>query len=188
MRRLLLTLVAAVGLVAWPAAPASAHGDLVEGSPGPGDEVAAGSTLLRMEFDGIAEDGRAFAAVLTEDGTPVRVGDAEVLDASVMCARTEPLDPGVYTVEYLLDAADGHDFTGRYRFEVLARGGSRVESGGCADARLGQATEARTLREFGDAGLPGWLPWGLGGLGVLAVGLLLVRVLRERRSVTRDAA
>ena len=53
MRRLLLRSLAlgvtVLTTCVLTAVPASAHGDLVEGSPGPGDEVAVGTTVLQIK-------------------------------------------------------------------------------------------------------------------------------------------
>jgi len=194
-RRAVAATVPTVGLalagLVLAAGPASAHGDLAAGSPGPGDAVPAGTDLLRLDFDGLADDGRAFVALLDDEGRPVAVGDATVLDDRTACATTAPLEPGVYDVEYLLDADDGHTFDGRYSFEALADSTSQPTDdpapGPCAEADLAPATEARTLADFGSSGLPTWVPVGLGVLAVGAVGLVVARVRRDRGGAEEPA-
>ena len=67
MRRLLLGLIAAVvaalTIVVLGTAPVSAHGDLVSGSPGPGDDVAVGTTDLRLEFTALNTDATPLVAM-----------------------------------------------------------------------------------------------------------------------------
>ncbi len=197
MRRLLLTsrpagrprratrpvavLLAPLVLVLALAAPASAHGDLVDGSPGPGDDVGAGATTVRLEFTALDPDAVPLVAVLDEAGDPLAVGDATAADPRTVCAATAPLTAGVHTIEYSVVGEDGHRKTGRYQFQVSAEG-AEVEPGSCAGLDLAPAEEARTIAELGGGGgLPGWLLWLLGALVALSASLVVLRVRSDRR-------
>lgn len=181
MRRLLLILTLLAALAAA-ASPASAHGDLVEGSPGPGDDVAAQTALLRLDVSALDPDAPVAVALSDEDGEPVAVGTAAVVDGNTLCARSSPLDPGVLTLEYAAVADDGHRVGGRYAFEV-STDGEPVAPGVCEGADLAEPGEARTLAELTgtDGGVPPWVVWGLVALALLAAAAVAARVRRDRR-------
>ena len=185
MRRLLLRQLAAVtlavGLVGLLAAPASAHGDLVDGSPGPGDVVATGTTLVRLEFTALDLDGAPLVAVRGPSGDPVAVGEAGFGDSTTICARSAPLEEGVNTVDYSVLSDDGDRQTGSYTFEVSASG-EGVEPAACDAAALAEPGEAQTLEEMGSGTVPTIVLYGLGVLAVLAMGLLVMRVRADRRA------
>ena len=178
MRRLLLT-VAALGVLALGAAPALAHSDLVGGSPAPGDELAPGAALLRVDFEDLDADAPGYLALADEAGRPLEVGEATVTGGSV-CARSEPLQPGVYALDYIVSDADGHRLEGRYEFAV-AEGGEASEPGACGAEELAAPEEARTIEEATGGGLPGWAPWAVGGVALVAAGAVVARVRRDRR-------
>lgn len=183
MRRLLLSVAVAVLAtlaVAGPAAvPAYAHGQLVDGSPGPGDDLAPGGALVRLDFRALDAEGPAHVALLDADDSPLRTGDA-VVTGDTVCARSAPLSEGVHTLEYLVTAEDGHRLTGRYLFEVTADGGAPAVDA-CKAVDLPAAEEARTLSEMASSGPSPWLVYG----GASAITLLLLaailRTLRQRR-------
>ena len=198
MRRLLLRhrpgrwgraagLVALVGwLVAWLlAAPATAHGDLVGGSPGPGDDVRPGGTVIQLEFADLDPEQRAYIAVAGPDDAPIPVGRASITGESMVCARSEPLEQGVHTLDYSATSTDGHRLSGRFTFEVSSDG-SAPATGGCDEAELAAPGQAQTLVEMTIGGVPGWLIPVLILLAVLAAGGVLLRIRHDRRQA--DAA
>ena len=192
MRRLLLSLALLVGLLvptALVAGPAAAHGDLVDGSPGPGDTVAPRTSVLRLDLSDLDPDAPQALALTDEDGAPLAVGEPTVVGAGTLCARSEPLRPGVVTLEYAGMATDGHRVGGRYAFEVAAPG-ARPAPGACADVDLARPGEARTLAEMTgtDSGVPTWAIVGLGALAVLAAAGVVLRVRRDRREPDAEAA
>ncbi len=191
MRRLLLTLaplragaalvaLALVLLVLVPA-PALAHGDLVEGFPGPGDDVAVGTDVLRLQFTDLDPEGRPMVAVTDAAGDPVAVGEASLGAPDTICARSAPLPAGVTTIDYSVLSDDGDRQEGSYTFEVSAEGAA-TEPGVCHPADLAAPGEARTIDEMGSATVPVWVLYGLGVLAVLAMGLVVLRVRSDRRS------
>lgn len=191
MRRLLLRLTAAVGVAAVllvPVTPALAHGGLRDGSPGPGDVVAAGSSLVRLEFLDLAPGESAHVSVLGPDVEPRRVSEAVVVDSgtgSTVCARTEPLELGVHTMQYsVVDAADGREIR-NYQFEVTADG-APTDAGACAGVELPEATVAATIEDRVAAGedpgrsVSAWIVLGAAGLVVVTAAGLLLRAWRPR--------
>lgn len=145
-----MVLLAVLGAVLLVAGPAAAHGDLVYGSPGPGDYVAPGVTVLRLEMSTVKKDAPVYIAILDAKDDPLWVGSAAVVwggDDKVVCAQVEPMEPGVHAVEYTAIATDGHRLGGRYLFEVAKTATEptdRVEPGACAGADLGEPGEAQT--------------------------------------------
>lgn len=180
MRRLLLSLLAACGILVAAAAAAAAHSDLVDGSPGPGDAVAPGSEVVRLDFDALRADGHALVAVLQDDGDPVPVGEATVVRDRVVCARTAPLSAGVHTVEYLVTLADGHTLTSSYQFEASS-GAARAAPGVCTRAAMDDPGEAQTLEQMRAWQLPAWVLVAAGGMAVLSAVAAAVRIVRDRR-------
>lgn len=171
--------VAAGTLVLAVAAPASAHSDLEEASPGPGDDVAAGSTTVHLLFGEGVEDGAEGNLVTLEgpDGDPVAVGAVSVVDdGDGVCVATDPLDAGEYTLDWRVMSVDGHLVQSRYAFEV-SDGGDPVDAAACEGADLA-APEAAD-----GGGIPTPLLAGGGAvLLVAAVGGFVWRVRSDRRS------
>ncbi|VXC43397.1 hypothetical protein NOCARDAX2BIS_560003 [Nocardioides sp. AX2bis] len=178
------TAVAIAGLLLLGGAgAASAHGDLTGGSPGPGDETAPGVTTLRLDLAEVDGDAPLSVAVTDEAGDPVAVGAAQVVGSDVVCAAVEPLDEGVWTIDYAGTGVDGHRFGSRFAFEVLP-GGEEADPGPCADAELAGPGEAQTLAEMTetDAAVPAWVVWTLVGLGLVSATAVVLRVRRDRAS------
>ncbi len=179
--RLLATVVAV--LFALVAAPAQAHTVLVDAAPGSGDEVAAGTELVALEFaDPVAVDATHKIAVLDQDGNPLSVSPGQVgLDSNTVCARVEPLSPGVHTVRYEITAEDGHVLRNNYEFDVVEGGTPQTSALGCELEALGAPTEKTSLDDQEQDDFPAWAIWTLGGVAVLTAGLAVVAVVRSRR-------
>lgn len=115
MRRVLIALaVIGVGAVA---APAGAHGDLVDARPGPGASV--GGEVVEVEL--------VFPESVTLEGSTVTVSDeaGTVLGSDDLSRPTETLvraaitpitDAGTYRVDYAVLSDDGFLFAGSYLF------------------------------------------------------------------------
>ncbi|MGA8847955.1 MAG: copper resistance protein CopC [Nocardioides sp.] len=191
MRRLLLRrsvrpaagLALVCGLVLLSTSPASAHGDLLEGSPGPGDEVAIGTTSVRLVFTALDPDSVPSVAIIDPDGEQVALGSPALADDQTICATSAPLADGIHTLAYSVSSADGDRQTSMYAFAVSSTG-SAAQPGICADlaAEPGQAStvgegDART----GSGTVPASVLYGLGALGVLATGLVALRIRGDRR-------
>ena len=173
-----------------------AHGDLVYGAPGPGDYVASGGTLLRLEMSAVKKGEPVHVALLDDRDEPLPVGTAIAtrgvasgarsgVEYADVCVRVEPMKPGVHAVEYTAVAVDGHRLRGRYLFEVAktrAEPTDRVDPGVCAGADLAEPGPARTLAEMtSGSAVPPWSFYALGAAIVLAGVGVIVRALRDRR-------
>lgn len=196
MRRLLLslpprTLLAGLAVLLWMllgVVAAHAHGDLLDGGPGPGDTVAVGTATVTLQFEALHEEQRSYIAVLNGDEEPVSVGEVAVVGGAFACARTVPLDAGVHTVEYSVMHADGHRLTSRYMFKV-SDSGDQVEAGPCGAVDLAAPGEARRLTDMTTQGPPMWLVTGLGVIAVVGAFAAIFRLTSERRGPrTEDAA
>lgn len=180
-----LALGLGLGVVALVAAPASAHGDLVDGSPGPGDVVAVGTSVLRLEFTALDESATPLVAVRGPSGDPVAVGAADYGEKGTICARSAPLEAGVNTLDYSVVSDDGDRQISSYTFEV-AEDGTAVEPGACDADALAEPGAAQTLDEMGSGTVPTIVLYGLGALAVLAAGLLVLRIRADRRNHPSD--
>ncbi len=176
----LAAVMLALGLVALAAFPASAHGALVGGSPGPGDDVVVGTTVLRLEFTELDLDSSPLVAVRGPDDEPVAVGRASFGDLGTICARSDPLEEGVTTIDYSVLSLDGDRQTGSYTFEV-SRGGTETGPATCDASTLARPGDAQSLEQMGSGSVPTVVLYVLAGLAVLAAGLLVLRVRSDRR-------
>ena len=165
------------------AGPASAHGDLETASPGPGDDVAPGSTVVTLQLPEVDEDAEPLVAITDDDDEPVAVGTAVAVSGDRVCARTDPLTEGVHTLEYAVLSTDGDRATGRYQFEVSS-GGDPASAPQCDGAGLAAPGQAETLTDMQGAGTPAWVSTalvpGLVALALVAGVLVVLRVRRDR--------
>ena len=163
------------------AGPAYAHGDFVDGSPGPGDTVAAGSTLLRLSFASIDEGSTADVTLTRTGGQQQPIGAALPLPLGrVVCARTEPLAPGIYTVSYALTSPDGAVADGGYVFEVVAAGEAddEITQGACAGQELRAPVAPAVSTAESDSPAP--LFAAVSAVGVVVIGAVVVALRRRQ--------
>ena len=145
-----LALVAFLGLaalsMAWHAAPALAHADLVRTTPGDGKALPEQPGEVRLVFDEPVRAEFDPIKVTDENGDRVDGGDADTLtdDPDVVVATLGELPAGDYTVEWRITAADGDPISGGYGFSVRqsavgdpAGEGNEVPSGGGEEAGSG---------------------------------------------------
>lgn len=101
--------------------PGYTHATLIESDPAPGSEISSSPYNMRLTFSEPAGPGstitlfdRAFATidVLTEM-------DDEQTDS--LSAQIPALEPGVYTVQWLVLSQDGHPQSGTFEFSVVER-------------------------------------------------------------------
>lgn len=166
----------------WWTAPALAHSPLEEASPGPGDTVRTGATVVALTFGSdLSPTGVNSISMQGPQGVALQVGTATVVQGTMLCARTEPLPEGEITLTYRATSADGHPVQGRYTF-TAAPDGAEVRAGACADARLPDLDAEPAAIDDGSGGLPGWVVPLVVALAVVAALLAGVAILRSRRS------
>jgi copper resistance protein C len=171
-------LAACIGLgLATVAAPASAHTDLVAGSPGPNEVLRTPAGELSLTF----------ASALLPEGTQILVRDPGGVDRAVGAAvsgssvgvQIKPLTrAGRYTVAYRAVAVDGHPVTGSYQFTVSPAAASAAATQPVTDASTqtvpstgGTASTTEAPRAAVSA--PSTPTWVIGGLGAATLAALL---------------
>ncbi|MCL7379953.1 copper resistance CopC family protein [Streptomyces sp. 35G-GA-8] len=113
--------VPAVAALLWASAPAaSAHTELVSGSPAEGDSIGSLPERVQLTFSDPMTPDYAKVAVTGPRGEAV-LGDPEV-KGEVVSVRLAPASPpGRYQVGYRVVSADGHPVSGSLTFTVKAR-------------------------------------------------------------------
>jgi methionine-rich copper-binding protein CopC len=117
MRTLLAGASIAALLAALPAV-AAAHAELESSDPAAGENLDTAPTEVTLTFsEELDPDGSSFT-VTDADGHEVGSGEVDltVADRNVMAGDVTISDPGVYTVEYSVVAADGHESGGTISF------------------------------------------------------------------------
>jgi methionine-rich copper-binding protein CopC len=96
-----------------------AHSEFQSAEPPPGAQLAAAPRDLQLTFtEPLSTTSRAF--LYAENFQPI-AGVASVIDANDphrLIVQTPPLEPGVYTVQWLAVGADGHALRGSYQLAV----------------------------------------------------------------------
>jgi len=125
-RRVLLGLalgvLGALGLLAGPAAPASAHATLLRTAPAAGAILDQQPTELGLDFSEPVDLGLATVTVLDPGGTQVQQGRPAQGGAAneVVVRLRDGLRDGTYLVTYRVVSADGHPISGGYAFSIGA--------------------------------------------------------------------
>ncbi|MFL6132042.1 MAG: copper resistance protein CopC [Nocardioidaceae bacterium] len=177
-RRVHVLLVAGLGpTLALLATPASAHTELVGGSPGPGEVLRTPVSAVTLTFasDLLAEGSQ----VLVRDSQGADRAGATVVTGAAVRVPVKPLrTAGRYTVAYRAVAVDGHPITGSYRFTVspaAASAAANVTDPG-AEPAAGSGTEDAV--DSSDApsttvAAPSTPTWVIGVLGAGTLAALL---------------
>jgi methionine-rich copper-binding protein CopC len=116
------TLPALAALLAAPGMTA-AHAELVSTEPADGANLDQPPTEVVITFDGeLQEDGSGFV-VSDAEGAEVGAGslDLDVADRNVLRGAVTIAQPGAYTVDWTVIAADGDEQTGTFMFGYQAR-------------------------------------------------------------------
>jgi copper resistance protein C len=115
----IVLVTAAVIVLAGPVA-ALAHAHLVRAVPAVGGTVSTAPSEVTLRFNEKLE--RAFSSVVVRDaaGKQVDKGDGTVdkTDRTMMRVLLQPLEPGVYKVEWRAVSADTHKVNGDFTFIV----------------------------------------------------------------------
>ncbi|MCO7220178.1 copper resistance protein CopC, partial [Klenkia sp. PcliD-1-E] len=166
MRRLVVVLLAGVGLLLGAAGPASAHATLVTSSPAEGARLDTAPAEVTLQFDEAVSLGAGYARVLGAGGDRVDTGAASVTDDVLTIPLRDDLPDASYVVTWRVVSADSHPVSGAYAFVV-------------GDGELVPATGAEAGSGT-DPGVAALLPvarWlGFGGLA-LGLGVPVVLAL-----------
>lgn len=162
---LVLLVLAAMFL---PSSPASAHTELVAGTPSAGTRVDRpfGQVTLRFEDDVLA-DG-VDVVVRGPEGDVVRARPQ--VSGAVVTVPVAVTEAGRHTVAFRVTGADGHAVGGSYTFRVTASGVGAVPIVSRASAqRLPSTGVAETGRG----------PWLVAGSGLVMLAVVLVSAARS---------
>lgn len=183
----LLAFLTALFMLVGTAQPAAAHDELVSSDPESGASLDASPESLTLTFSGNVMD----------IGREIRVTDSNgesLIDQESIVERQrviQPLsNPGstedeTYTVVWRVVSEDGHPIEGTYEYTVGAGAGDQAGQGPTQEASAAPTSEDHdtatgAAEPAGDSGTPGWLIPVVGGVGALAL-LIVVLVLATRR-------
>ena len=158
-------LAALTGLLVF-AGPASAHTELVSSSPAEGASLATAPTRIQLTFGEPVTLPPDPVRVVGRDGARWQVGTPSVAGAVVTVPVTPAGGAQAYSVTWKVVAKDGDNVTGIVHFTLGAP---------AATAAPGTATPAAVDTT---TGIPGWVWILVAAAGVLAAGVVLVRVLK----------
>lgn len=102
-------------------APALAHGQLVDASPGVGSSVPASPSEIRLTFSEGVEPRLSGIEVTNSAGHKIRTTEASCVSGqpTVLVARiTSPLPAGAYRVSWRVVSIDTHRTQGSFSFQV----------------------------------------------------------------------
>ncbi len=125
-RRVVGVLLAAVAIVAFPAATASAHAALESSTPSANSVIEASPPQIVLDFDEDIEASLASIQLFDAQRQRIELGSAGAgADATIVQADLPTLDDGLYAVVWRVTSADGHVVDGAFSFQVgTASGGS----------------------------------------------------------------
>ncbi len=112
------SLFALSALVAWSAAPAWAHDQLLESTPADGSTVEEAPDEIVLRFSSDLIDLSQDVIVTTPDGERLTGLDVSVDGSRAIAALPEGLGPGAYEVAWRVVSGDGHPIQGQLGFTV----------------------------------------------------------------------
>ena len=187
-RRVYAVLLICVGL-ALVASPASAHTELVGGSPGPGEvlQTPVNEVTLTFASDLLAEGSQ----VLVRDPQGAEQARAVAVSGASVRVPVKPLQTaGRYTVAFRAVAVDGHPITGSYRFTVSPAAASAAANLTDTGAGTVPGSDNENAADTSDAAgttltAPSTPTWVIGVLGAGTLAALLW-IGAGRRSVRHE--
>jgi len=119
-QRTTVVFVASAILMLFGAVAALAHAHLVRATPAVGGTVHTPPSEITLRFSEKLEPKFSSVVVRDSAGQQVDKGDATVdkADRTVMRVLLQPLEPGVYKVEWRAVSADTHKVNGDFTFKV----------------------------------------------------------------------
>ncbi|MBM7769817.1 methionine-rich copper-binding protein CopC [Actinokineospora baliensis] len=190
-RRLAATLLLAGAAVLGTALPASAHVELKSSDPAEGASLAQLPTALTLTFTEAVTAKVDAVAVSSPGGLRWTVGTPTVA-GTVVTVPVQPVGPaGPYTIEYRVNADDGHTVSGAINFTLAVDAPApttTTEPSVAATTPEVVATEATqqppaAQPAAAETGVPTWI-WFVVGLVVL-VAIVVGLLLRSRRASTK---
>lgn len=104
----------------WAVGGAAAHAELRSAVPAPGENLTKQPKEIRLTFSEAVGEGstiKLFGQGFREiEGVEARV---ETDRPEVLVAAVPNLEPGTYSVDWMVISADGHPASGSYTFDLL---------------------------------------------------------------------
>ncbi|SNY48619.1 copper resistance CopC/CopD family protein [Paractinoplanes atraurantiacus] len=120
MKRVLLLLLVALGVLAVPASPAQAHASLLGAVPAPGSIVGTSPTEIVVTFSEAVTPVSGRIQVISPDGKRIS-GEARATGSTLRIPVRKADQPlGTYLVSYRVISADSHPIGGALTFSVGA--------------------------------------------------------------------
>lgn len=190
MLSLMAAIAVAIALVVVPAAPASAHDELLGSTPAADATIDALPAELALTFSGaIATDpGASEVAVTDASGTSLVDGEPTAQDNVL----TQPLAgeaSGAVTVLWKVVSSDGHPISGEFTFSVAAPAPTETATPTATataeptDTPSASASPSASATPAADSSFADVWPWVIGGMLLAGVGgaVLYLLVSRARR-------
>lgn len=182
----LLAFLTALFMLVSTAQPAAAHDELVSSDPESGASLDASPESLTLTFSGNVMDIGREIRVTDSNGESLIERESTVERQRVIQPLSNPgsTEDETYTVVWRVVSEDGHPIEGTYEYTVGEGAGEQAGQGPTQEASAAPTSEENdTATEAadpaGDSGTPGWLIPVIGGVGALAL-LIVVLVLATR--------
>ncbi|PZP27464.1 MAG: transcriptional regulator [Kocuria rhizophila] len=184
----LLAVLTALFMLVSTAQPAAAHDETIGSDPESGASLDASPESLTLTFSGNVMDIGREIRVTDSAGESLVERESTVERQRVIQPLANPgsTEDETYTVVWRVVSEDGHPIEGTFEYTVGQGAGEQAGQGptqepssaATGEQRDDTATEA--AEPAGDSGTPGWLIPVIGGVGALAL-LIVVLVLATRR-------
>ena len=184
----LLALVTALFMLVSTAQPAAAHDEMISSDPESGAALEASPEALTLTFSGNIVDIGREVRVTDSNGESQVAQESTVERQKLIQPLSNPgsIEDETYTVVWRVVSEDGHPIEGTFDYTVGAGAGEAAGQGPTQDQSATPTGEDQddTASEAGqpaaESGTPGWLIPVIGGVGALAL-LIVVLVLATRR-------
>ena len=152
---LLAIVLGLLGVVAGPAAPASAHAAFVGSSPAADSVVQVSPTQVVLTFTEVVNPVAGKVRVIAPDGTRVDRDDARSSGLQLIIPLKQVDEVGTYLVTFRVISADSHPIGGAFSFSYKSRspGGPPSALGGDLESSDAVLTALPIVRWTGYVGL-----------------------------------
>ncbi len=182
----------ALGSTLATAAPATAHDQLLESSPAPGERLAEPPREVELRFSSeilSLGDTGALVRVVDAEGHDWALGGPQI-DRELVTAALDPAMPtdAGYLVQWQVVSSDGHAISGTIPF-VVGDGQPVTAAAPSPSAPSPAPDDEQAASAPGETGAPVWLRPALVGLSGAATALALLAVValvRRRRPHPAD--
>jgi methionine-rich copper-binding protein CopC len=130
----------------------SAHTGLKSSSPADGETVTGSMQEIHLEFETAIEKGSTLS-LLDESGAKVSIKNVELAENKMKAAIKEPVENGLYIVNWRIVGEDGHLIEGNYSFNVQQENESN-EGLDAVDEQTEESNQAADTEESAEESNP----------------------------------